>query len=64
MSTIALDEEAHRRLLHLKETWGARSLNEVVKRLLDQAQKLPTSMYGVDPQLPDLDRETRTEMWD
>lgn len=64
MSTIAIDDDAHRRLLHLKEDWGAASLNEVVKRLLDQAQALPTSMFGVDPKLPHLDRAARSEMWD
>jgi predicted CopG family antitoxin len=64
MSTIAIDDDAHRRLLHLKEDWGASSLNEVVKRLLDQAQTIPASMFGVDPDLPALDRKARGEMWD
>ncbi|HVL48129.1 MAG TPA: hypothetical protein VM889_06195 [Candidatus Thermoplasmatota archaeon] len=64
MSTIAIDDEAHRRLVHLKEDWGVASLNEVVKRLLDQADGIPTSMFGVDPQLPRLDRKTRDAMWD
>lgn len=63
MSTIAIDAEAHRRLLHLKETWGAKNLNDVVKRLLDQAQTIPKSMFGADPGLPKLDRDTRDEMW-
>lgn len=64
MSTIAIDDDAHRRLLHLKEDWGVGSLNEVVKRLLDQAQVLPSSMFGIDPALPDLDRAARSDMWD
>ena len=63
MSTIAIDPEAHRRLLHLKDEWGASSLNEVIKRLLDQARSVPKSMFGVDPGFPRLDRKTRDEMW-
>lgn len=63
MSTIAIDEAVHRRLLYLKEDWGASSLNDVVNRLLDQAQSIPASMFGVDPSLPRLDRKTRDEMW-
>jgi len=64
MTTIAIDDEARRRLHQLKEAWGAGSLNEVVVRLLDQAQGLPASLFGVDPDLARLDRVSRNEMWD
>ena len=64
MSTIAIDETAHSRLVHLKQEWGVASLNEVVHRLLDQADDVPASMFGVDPGLGTLDRKTRNEMWE
>lgn len=64
MTTIAIDDDAQRRLAHLKEDWGLRSMNEVVHKLLDRAQSVPASMFGVDPDLPRLDRATRTEMWE
>ena len=63
MSTIAIDQTAHDRLLQLKEDWAADSLNQVVHRLLDQAQAVPSSMFGADPKLPRLDRKRRDEMW-
>ena len=63
MSTIAIDETVHRRLLELKEDLGASSLNDVVKHLLDQMRPIPPSMFGADPALRRLDRKTRDEMW-
>lgn len=63
MSTIAIDERVHQRLLHLKDDWGAASLNEVVSRLLEKAQSVPSSMFGIDPHLTRLDRKRRDEMW-
>lgn len=63
MSTVALDESTHQRLLLLKEEWAAASLSEVVRRLLDQAKPLPKSMFGIDPDLPELTPESRAELW-
>ncbi|MEK6975352.1 MAG: hypothetical protein AABY18_03310 [Candidatus Thermoplasmatota archaeon] len=64
MSTIAVDDSAHRRLAHLKKEWGAESLNEVVHRLLDSAQPVPKSMFGSSPELPTFTRELRTKIWE
>lgn len=63
MPTIAIDPTVHQRLLHLKEDWHAASLNEVVGRLLDEAQSVPASLFGADPRLPRLTRKRRDEMW-
>ena len=63
MSTIAVDEAAHQRLLHLKAEWGLASLNDVVHKLVDQAQSVPPSMFGVGRKLPRLTRKLRDEMW-
>ncbi len=64
MSTIAIDASAHRRLAHLKKEWGADSLNDVVHRLLDNAQPVPKSMFGSSPDLPTLTRELRNKIWE
>jgi len=63
VSTIAIDERVHQRLLHLKQDWGAASLNEVVDRLLQKVESIPPTMFGADPKLPRLDRKRRDEMW-
>ena len=63
MSTIAIDDAVHQRLIGLKHDWHASSLNEVVHRLLDKVESVPDSMFGVDPSLPRLDRKQRDEMW-
>jgi predicted CopG family antitoxin len=64
VSTIAIDDAAHRRLARLKQEWQADSMNEVVHRLLDAAQKTPKSMFGADPGLPALTRDLRTKIWE
>ncbi|MFO1533429.1 MAG: hypothetical protein ABR562_07015 [Thermoplasmatota archaeon] len=63
MSTVAVDESTHQRLLRLKKEWGAASLNEVVHRLVDQARQVPPSLFGVDARLPTLSRKLRDDMW-
>lgn len=63
MSTVAVDEGTHQRLLLLKDEWAVASLNDVVRRLLDQAKPLPKSMFGVDPDLPELTPALRAELW-
>ena len=62
VTTIAIDDAAHRRLARLKEEWHADSLNDVVHKLLDNAQPVPKSMFGADPGLPRLTRKMRNEM--
>lgn len=61
-TTIAIDDTVHRRLVQLKEDRKAASMNEVVKSLLDDVARLPTSMFGVDPKLRPLTRRVRNEM--
>jgi predicted CopG family antitoxin len=63
MSTIAITDDVHRRLIELKTDWAASSLNDVVARLLEENRPVPRSMFGVDPKLPRLDRKRRDEMW-
>lgn len=62
VTTIAIDDAAHRRLARLKEDWQADSMNEVVHKLLDSAQPVPKSMFGSSPGLPTLTRKMRNEM--
>lgn len=47
-TTIALDDHTRQRLQRLKERWGLKSYDEVVTRLLEEAEDLPESMFGVD----------------
>ena len=63
MSTIAVDATVHVRLQHLKQEWDASSLNEVLRHLLDETQKIPRSRFGSDPALPRMTRKLRDEMW-
>jgi hypothetical protein len=62
MTTVAVDDGTHQRLLLLKQEWGAGSLDQVIRRLLDQAKPVPKSMMGVDPELPRLTRALRNEI--
>ena len=64
VTTIAIDDAAHRRLARLKEEWHADSMNDVVHRLLDTAKPVPKSMFGADPGLPRLTRELRNRIWE
>ena len=63
MTTIAIDAETRRRLERLKEEWHCSSMNEVVRRLVNEARPLPKSMFGIDPTLPRLTRKMRDEIW-
>lgn len=59
---MAIDESTHQRLALLREEWGAASLNEVIRRLLDKEKPVPRSMYGSAPWLPELTRELRSDI--
>lgn len=61
-TTIALDDHTRQRLQRLKERWGLASYDEVVTRLLEDAEDLPDSMFGAAPNLKPLTSEERREM--
>ena len=64
MSTVAVSEPVHRRLVSLKGEWGLSSLDEVIGKLMDDAKPVPKSMMGIDKRLPKFTRKLRDRIWD
>lgn len=63
MTTIAVDDTTRQRLAILKEEWQAESLDEVIRRLLDDARPVPKSLRGVDRgRIPMLTRAVRDDL--
>lgn len=48
MTTITIDEAAHRKLKRLKEKEGAKSFNELINTITDERLDIPSSeeMFG------------------
>lgn len=63
-TTIAVDDVTRQRLRRLKERWELASYDAVLRRLLEDAEELPESMFGTAPGLTTLTPEERREMWD
>lgn len=63
-TTVAVDERTHQRLGRLKERWGLSSYDEVLRRLLDDVEDVPDSMFGSAPDLKPLTSKERRAMWD
>lgn len=62
-TTLALDRTTLQMLKDLKKEMRARSLEEVVRRLVTQQKKVPASMFGAfrkNP-IPHLTREEKRE---
>jgi len=50
-TTIQFSERAHQMPSRLKAETGVRSLDEVIRRLILERERLPASMFGSNPRL-------------
>lgn len=50
-TTVELKRTTARMLEDLKEKYGARSMDETVRRLISKAENVPESMFGAHPQM-------------
>ncbi len=50
-TTIQVSERTHQMLSRLKAEMGVRSLDEVIRRLILERERLPASMFGSNPRL-------------
>ena len=49
--TVAVNVETWERMRKLLDSGEARTLDELIRRLMDQSLRLPESMFGVDRKL-------------
>lgn len=50
-TTVELKKNTAKRLEELKRKYGARSIDETVKRLISKAENVPDSMFGSHPHM-------------
>jgi hypothetical protein len=50
-TTIELKRNTARMLEELKRKYGAKSMDETVKRLISKAENIPDSMFGSHPEM-------------
>jgi hypothetical protein len=48
-TTVELKRATARKLEDLKKKYGAKSIDETVKRLISKAENVPESMFGAHP---------------
>ena len=50
-TTVELKRNTAKMLEELKKKYGAKSIDETVKRLISKAENIPESMFGAHPEL-------------
>ena len=50
-TTVELKRTTARMLEDLKKKYGAKSMDETVKRLISKAESIPESMFGAHPEM-------------
>jgi len=60
-TTVQVDEKTLQILNKLKKEIGARSHDEVIRRLISERRKIPSSMFGSNPKLRSFSREDEAE---
>lgn len=50
-TTVELKRNTARMLEDLKRKYGAKSMDETVKRLISKAENIPESMFGAHPEM-------------
>jgi hypothetical protein len=50
-TTVELKRNTARMLEDLKKKYGAKSIDETVKRLISKAENVPESMFGAHPKM-------------
>jgi len=60
-TTVQVDEKTLQILNKLKKEIGARSHDEVIRRLISERKKIPSSMFGSNPKLRSFSREDEAE---
>lgn len=50
-TTVELKRNTAKLLEELKRKYGAKSMDETVKRLISKAENIPDSMFGSHPQM-------------
>jgi len=56
-TTVRVSEKTLQMLNRLKKELGARSHDEVIRRLIFERKKIPSSMFGSNPRLRSFSRE-------
>jgi len=60
-TTVQVDEKTLQILNKLKKEIGARSHDEVIRRLISERKKIPSSMFGSNPKLRSFSREDEAD---
>ena len=60
-TTVQVDEKTLQILNDLKKELGARSHDEVIKRLISERKNIPRSMFGSNPRLKPFSQEDEAE---
>ena len=63
-TTIQVEEKTLRTLRQLKGRLGAKTYDELIRKLLAKKTDLPDSMFGVDPELRPFSEEDRLKFHD
>lgn len=60
-TTVRVDEKTLQMLNRLKNELGVRSHDEVIRRLIFERKKIPSSMFGSNPRLRSFSQEEETK---
>lgn len=60
-TTVQVNEKTLQILNKLKKEIGARSHDEVIRRLISERKKIPSSMFGSNPKLSSFSPEDEAE---
>lgn len=61
-TTVQVGEKTLQMLNKLKKEFGARSHDEVIRKLISERKKIPRSMFGSNPKLMPFSQEDEAEV--